>query len=145
MIRKTSKNSFAVSQGHKHHVKHIELTDLKIQYQCTLGILGARNKGDGRAKLVLQNLFLDFNWGTLMLWPTYSAWSPSQWLWPAVVAQHYPPGDACPGCYLVKIDIWSIMFTWKEMLSLTKSTTQRIRDYNCLPYVLILLMIDRYI
>lgn len=63
--KQTSQNSFMSAKATNTVYNTSELTDfdmLKIQHQCTLGIPGARNKGDERAKLVLGSfILLDFN------------------------------------------------------------------------------------
>lgn len=63
--KQTSQNSFMSAKATNTVYNTFELTDfdmLKIQHQCMLGIPGARNKGDGRAKLVLGSfLLLDFH------------------------------------------------------------------------------------
>lgn len=55
--KQTSQNSSMSAKATNTVNDTFELTDfdmLEIQHQCMLGIPGARNKGDGRAKLVLK-------------------------------------------------------------------------------------------
>lgn len=62
--KQTLQNSFMSAKATNTVYNTFELTDfnmLKIQHQCTLGIPGARYKGDGRVKLVLGSFLLDIN------------------------------------------------------------------------------------
>lgn len=63
--KQTLQNSCMSAKATNTVYNTFELTDfnmLKIQHQCTLGIPGARHKGDGRVILVLDSfLLLDFN------------------------------------------------------------------------------------
>lgn len=63
--KQTSQNGFVSAKATNTVYDTCELTDrdmLKIQHQCTLGIPGASNEGDGRAGLVRSGfLLLDSN------------------------------------------------------------------------------------
>lgn len=61
LVKQTSQNSFMSAKATNTVYNTSELTDfnmLKIQHQCMLGIPGARNKSDGRVKLVLSSRLL---------------------------------------------------------------------------------------
>lgn len=61
LVKQTSQDSFMSAKATNTVYDTSELTDfnmLKIQHQCMLGILGARNRSDGRVKLVLGGRLL---------------------------------------------------------------------------------------